>query len=142
MQLLGPDPSLAQAYPIELFEQAVSAFLARTDIRCLAVSHLHQELRVGQLVWLDQPLSFRGDSCRPGRRRAGRKREGEFSGPLATDENVCVCGEYNAERLTGSTSVVQLKGRQRQFLLGYVHSITAEEIGLRPHSHRQALGAP
>ena len=67
LQLLGPDLSLAQTYRIELFEQAVSAFLARTAIPSLAVSHLHQELRVGQLAWLDQPLSFE-----PAFRRCGR----------------------------------------------------------------------
>jgi hypothetical protein len=48
----------------------------------------------------------------------GKSGRATFSGPLATDESVRVCGEYNAERLTGSSSVVQLAGRQRQFLLG------------------------
>ena len=44
-QVPGLDPSFAQAYRAELFERAVSAFLARTDVPSLAVSHLHQELR-------------------------------------------------------------------------------------------------
>jgi hypothetical protein len=50
LELPGPDPSLAQAYRIELFERAVSAFLARTDVPSLAVGHLHRQLRAGQLA--------------------------------------------------------------------------------------------
>jgi hypothetical protein len=132
LELPGPDPSLAQAYRIELFERAVSAFLARTNVPSLAVSHLHEELRIGQLAWLDQTLSFKGTAAALAAVERGRSGRATFSGPLATDESVRVYGEYNAERLTGGSSLVQLNGRQRQFLLGYVHSMTAEEIGLRP----------
>lgn len=132
LELPGPDPALAQAYRIELFERAVSAFLARANVPSLAVSHLHGELRIGQLAWLDQTLSFKGTAAALAAVGRGRSGRATFSGPLATDENVRVYGEYNAERLTGGSSVVQLNGRQRQFLLGYVHSMTAEEIGLRP----------
>jgi hypothetical protein len=128
----GPDPSLAQAYRIELFERAVSAFLARTDVPSLAVSHLHGELRIGQLAWLDQTLSFKGTATALAAVERGRSGRATFSGPLATDENVRVYGEYNAERLTGSSSLVQLNGRQRQFLLGYVHSMTAGKSGCAP----------
>jgi hypothetical protein len=132
LPLSGEDRSLAALYRIELLERAVSAFLARTDVPSLAVSHLQQELRIGQVVWLDQTLSFKGTGTARAAVERGRSGRATFSGPLATDENVRVYGEYNAERLTGSSSLVQLKGRQRQFLLGYVHSMTAEEIGLRP----------
>lgn len=132
LQLPGPDPALARAYRIDLFERAVSAFLARAPVPSLAVSHLHRELRAGQLAWLDQPLTFRGTATALAAVERGETGRATFSGPLATDDSVRVHGEYNAERLTGSTSIGQLTGRQRQFLLGYVHSMTADEIGLRP----------
>jgi hypothetical protein len=132
LQMPGPGPSLDRAYRIDLFERAASAFLARADVPSLAVSHLHRELRAGQLAWLDQPLTFRGTATALAAVERGRTGRATFSGPLATGENVRVYGEYNAERLTGSTSVGELTGRQRQFLLGYVHSMTAGEIGLRP----------
>jgi hypothetical protein len=67
-QLPGLEPSFAQAHRAELFERAVSAFLARTDVPSLAVSHLHQELRIGRQAW-PQP----GDRCLSPAQRAHRR---------------------------------------------------------------------
>ena len=87
--------------------------------------------------------SFKGTAAALAAVERGGSGRATFSGPLVTDENVRVCGEYNAERLTGSTSVVQSwqAGRQRQLLLGYVHSRSCGRNWAAPH-HRQALGAP
>jgi hypothetical protein len=92
------------------FSSAVSAFLARTHILSLAVSHLHRELRTGQLAWLDQPHTFRGTATALAAVERGRTGRATFSGPLATDDSVRVHGECNAERLTGSSSIGQLTG--------------------------------
>ena len=79
--------------------------------------------------------SFKGTAAALAAVERGGSGRATFSGPLVTDENVRVCGEYNAERLTGSTSVVQLAGRQAGSGSSCWATCTAgaaEEIGLRP----------
>lgn len=131
-QLPGPEHPFAQAYRSELYERALGTFLARTNVRSLAVSHLHQELHVGQLVWLDQTLSFKGTAAALAAVKRGRSGRATFSGPLATEKSVRIYGEFNVERLTSSSAAGHLARTQRQFVLGYVHCIAAEEIELRP----------
>lgn len=131
-RLPGPDYPLAQLMRVYLFECAVATYLRDNDVASLEVEHLRDKLREGQIVWLEQAISFKGvgialeEASRNGYGRAS------FSAPLATNKKVRVRGTYNAARLTCSTAEGELSGTKRQFLLGYATSITAQEIQLRP----------
>jgi hypothetical protein len=116
----------------ELFERALTAYLERTTIASLAEELPRGGVRVGQLVWLDQPISFKGVSAALELVGRGARGTATFSAVLATDKSIRVQGEYSASRLTSSTAVDALTGTKRQFVLGYVDDITADEVGLRP----------
>jgi hypothetical protein len=64
-------------------------------------------------------------------KRSGNGRA-SFSTRLASEKEVRASGTYSVARLTCSTAVSQLSGRKRQFVLGYVQTITAGKIELRP----------
>lgn len=129
-----PDPGhpCAGTMRTELFERALTAYLERTTVASLAEAFPRGEVHVGQLVWLDQPISFKGVSVALEAVGRGARGTATFSAVLATDKRISVQGEYSASRLTSSTAVDVLTGTKRQFLLGYVEDITAGEVELRP----------
>ncbi len=96
------------------------------------MEHLRGRLRPGQLVWLQQAIRFKGLGIALAAIARGGNGRASFCARLATDKGVSVRGTYNAARLTCSTAEGELSGTERQFLLGYVRSVTATEVVLRP----------
>jgi hypothetical protein len=122
----------AETMRTELFERALTAYLERSAVASLAEAHSRGELHAGQLAWLDQVISFKGMSAALEAIGRGARGTATFSASLATDKGVRVRGEYNVARLTSSTASDVLSGSKRQFVLGYVDGIAADEIELRP----------
>jgi hypothetical protein len=122
----------AETMRTELFERALTAYLERSAVASLTEAHSRGELHVGQLTWLDQLISFKGMSAALEAIGRGARGTATFSASLATDKSVRVRGEYNVARLTSSTASDVLSGTKRQFVLGYVDGIAADEIELRP----------
>lgn len=128
----GPEHPFAQVMRVELFERALAAYLAQNHVASVAVEHLQGRLRQGQLVWLEQDIAFKGVFVALEVVERGGHGRASFSTGLATNRKVRVSGTYNVARLTCSTAAGELSGIKQQFVLGYVQSITAEEIELRP----------
>jgi hypothetical protein len=128
----GPAHPFAQAMRVELLERAVTGYLARNDVSSLEVEHLRGGLKAGQLVWLEQAIAFKGVGTALDVISGGGNGRASFSARLATDKSTCVRGEYNAARLTCDTAAGQLSGTKRQFVLGYIKTITTDGIELRP----------
>lgn len=128
----GPGHPLAQAMRVHLLESALTAYLENNDVASLEVEHLRGRLRSGQLVWLQQAIPFKGLGIALTAIQRGGNGRASFCARLATDKSVRVRGTYNAARLTCSTAQGELSGTKRQFILGYVRSVTATEIVLRP----------
>lgn len=129
-----PDPGhpCALAMRTNLFEHALAEYLMKNDVASIEVEHLRGTLRVGQLVWFEQAIPFKGVAVALEGIRQGKTGRASFSAALTTDKAFRVRGTYSAERLTCSTAENQLSGTRRQFVLGYVESLTAEEVELRP----------
>ncbi|MGB6165445.1 MAG: hypothetical protein WCF33_11700 [Pseudonocardiaceae bacterium] len=128
----GPEHPFALAMRIDLFERALATYLAHNDVSSLEVEHLRGRLKQGQLVWLEQTIAFKGVGAALKVVERGGNGRASFSARLATDKEVRASGTYNAARLTGGTAGSQLSGTKRQFVLGYVQTITTDEIELRP----------
>ncbi|MCA1836627.1 MAG: hypothetical protein LC721_09985 [Actinobacteria bacterium] len=128
----GPEHPFARALRTELFERALSRYLAHDDIGSLVVEHLRGRLKQGQLVWLEQAIAFRGVGVALEVIERGGNGRASFSTRLATDKGIRASGTYSAARLTCDTAADQLSGAKRQFVLGYVQAIIAGEIELRP----------
>jgi hypothetical protein len=126
----GPEHPFAQAMRVEFFERALAAYLARNDVDSLEVAHLRGRLKQGQLVWLEQAIAFKGVGVALKAVERGGDGRASFSACLATDKEVRVSGAYSAARLTCGTAAGQLSGTKRQFVFGYVQTITADEIEL------------
>lgn len=130
-----PDPSGAYADTArtELFERVLIRYLEQAEITSLAEAHPEGAVRVGQLVYLDQAISFKGMSAAlEAIERGARRANASFSAFLAPGKRVRVHGTYNVRRLTSSTAVDMLTGTKRQFLLGYVENISEDTVELRP----------
>lgn len=128
----GPGHPFAQAMRVDLFERAVAAYLVDNDVDSLDVRHLQGALRVGQLVWLEQAIAFKGVGAALDVIERGGNGRATFSARLSTDATVRVTGEYSAARLTCSTAPDQLSGTKRQFVMGYVQRIAVDQIEIRP----------
>jgi hypothetical protein len=122
----------AETMRTELFERVLTTYLERSGVASLTEAHSRGELHVGQLAWLDQVITFKGMSAALEAIGRGARGTATFTASLATDKGVRVRGEYNAARLTSSTAADVLSGTKRQFILGYVDGIAADEIKLRP----------
>lgn len=131
-RMSGPSVPLTDARRIILFEKALAGFLARNVVPALNVEHLHGTLRLGQLVWFEQAIPFKGVGAARAAIRRGENGRASFSAALATDASFRVRGTYNAERLTCSSAVSELSGTSRKFVLGYVRNLTADDVELRP----------
>jgi hypothetical protein len=128
----GPEHPFAQVMRVEFFERALAAYLAHNDVESLEVEHLRGRLRQGQLVWLEQAIAFKGVGVALKAATRGGNGRASFSTCLATDKEVRVSGTYSVARLTCSTAASELSGTTRQFVLGYVQTITGGEIELWP----------
>lgn len=123
---------LAQTRRALLFEKALGSALARHDVPAIDIEHLRGTLRVGQLVWFEQAIPFKGLGAALDAIRRGESGRASFSAALATDKGFRVRGSYNAERLTCGTAETELSGTSHQFILGYIRSLTTNEAELRP----------
>jgi hypothetical protein len=128
----GPSTPFAEAGRVVLFEEALAGLLARTDVAALDIEHLRGTLREGQLVWFEQAIPFKGISAGRAAIRRGENGRASFNAALATDKTFRVRGTYNAARITCSTAESELSGTSRQFVLGYVRNLTADDVELRP----------
>jgi len=128
----GPSVPFADARRILLLEEALAGFLTKNGVSALDVEHLRGTLRLGQLVWFEQAIPFKGIGAARAAIRRGENGRASFSAALGTDKAFRVRGTYNAERLTGSTAESELSGTSRQFVLGYVRNLTADDVDLRP----------
>ena len=88
----------------------------------LDVEHLRSTLHVGQLVWFEQAIPFKGIGAARAAIRRGENGRASSSAALATDKGFRARGTYNAGRLTCSTAESELSGTSRQFVLGYVRN--------------------
>ncbi len=121
-----------RSFHMDLMERALARAFAQLKPASLAVAHAEQTLDVGQLVWLEQRFYFKGVGTAIDDLSAGRRGRASFKAPLATNSTVSVIGSYNARYLTSDTSAGELTGASRQFVLGYVKTLSAEEVELRP----------
>lgn len=122
-------------------ERAIASYLANQQVESVDIQLLHGTLRTGQLVWLEQPIAFKGVAVALQGIARGENERATFSARLASEPSVRVRGDYNPARLTCSTATGQLSGTRRQFVLGYVQNVTAEAIEMRPIMIAYALGA-
>jgi hypothetical protein len=99
---------------LDLFERAIAGFLAKTEVASLEVEHLRGRLTQGQLVWLEQAMSFKGLGVALRLIKRGGDGRASFSARLAADPTTRVLGEYSAARLMSSTAMSQLTGTTRQ----------------------------
>lgn len=126
------DHPFAATTRLDLFERAMTRFLAKAEVGSLELEHHRGRLTQGQLVWLEQAISFKGLGVALRMIEHGRDGRASFSARLAASTTSRVAGEYNAAHLMTSTAVGQLTGTKRQFVLGYVQHVAADEIQLRP----------
>jgi len=131
-QIPAPEEPFAQMMRTELFERALTTYLVSNDIHSLAVEQLHERLALGQLVWLDQAIAFKGVGAALKKVREGSQGRASFSARLATKSETRVVGSYDAAKLTCNSAPGQLSGTKRQFILGYISELSDDEIGLRP----------
>ena len=121
-----------RSYHMHQMERALAHAFAEVKPVSLAVAHAEQSLAVGQLVWVEQRLYFKGAAKALAELAAGRVARASFKAPLSTDSAMTVSGSYNASHLTSDTSSEELRGANRQFVLGYVRRLSAGEVELRP----------
>jgi hypothetical protein len=126
----APEHPFAQVMRVEFFERALAAYLEHNDVDSLEVEHLRGHLKQGQLVWLEQAIAFKGVGVALEAVKRGGNGRASFSTCLATDKEVRVSGTYSAARLTCRTAAGELSGTKRQFVLGYVQTITGGEMAL------------
>lgn len=128
----------AEAHPFskalctDVLERVVASILGSGQVEALDVAVLRGNLQVGQLVWLDQAVAFRGLPAALRELQEGGVARATFSARLATAPDIRVKGDYNATRLTCSTARGELSGTKRQLIVGYVRRVENEEITLRP----------
>jgi hypothetical protein len=122
---------LAGAVRVNLFEGVLASYLDINDIPSLAVEHLHERLEEGQLVWLEQAVSFKGVGAARSQMHRGESGRASFSARLGTDQSFRVSGTFDVARLTSSTAVTELRGTRRQYIVGYVHSLESDRAELR-----------
>jgi hypothetical protein len=140
--LLGPEESdrLARRMPSgnepftgtrrqSLLEKALANYLATHEVESLAVAHLHERVKRGQLVWVEQAFYFKGVA------KASAAAEGDgrasFTGALNADPKLKVEGDFGVQWLTSSTARSELSGRRNHFILGYVRDLTEGVVTLR-----------
>lgn len=125
---------LYESLRLDALERTLAGYLASNPVASLAIEYQHGRLREGQLVWLEQAISFKGSGPAWLAVRNGSDPEARatFSARLDTTTGVYITGEYSAARLTCSSAPGQLSGTNRQFVLGYVTEVGDAEIRLRP----------
>lgn len=123
---------MARSYQTLAFERALNEVLKTLDVAALAVADTEGALASGMLVWVDQRVYYSGTRQAIRETEAGRHGRGTFHAPLATNASVTIRGSFNAEHLTSGSSAEQMSGARRHFILGYVESLSAEEVHLRP----------
>jgi len=128
----GPGHPFAKMQRVSLFERTLGTYLANNDIASLGVAFLQGGVQQGQLVWIEQAISFSGAGPAWETVRNGGSARASFSTRLSTDKDVRVNGTYNAEWLTCSTAPGKLSGTSPQFMVGYVESVSLNEIEIRP----------
>jgi hypothetical protein len=100
----------------------------------LSISWLRNRdmLEPGLVVTCEQTLTI--SALAAAQRAVGQGKPGRarIFGPLLADNKVQVTGNFNTEHLTSSTAPAMLAGRRRQFLIGYLTEVGANELSLRP----------
>jgi hypothetical protein len=122
----------AEMQRADLMERAVSTYLTSQPVESLDIQLLHGTLRIGQLIWLEQAIAFKGLPIALQSIAKGEDARATFSAKLASAQSVRIRGDYNPSRLTCSTAKSQLSGTRRQFMLGYVQDVTDDVIDIRP----------
>jgi len=131
-QLPGPDEPLSAARRAAILGDAVQSAVATVEIGSVDEERVKDRLHVGQLVWLEQALAFKGVRVALENVRAGKPGYAFFSSALATDKTVRITGRFNVERLTSQTAASMLSGTRRQFTFGYVQELPPGAIDIRP----------
>ncbi|MFF5291919.1 hypothetical protein [Paractinoplanes globisporus] len=130
----GPAHPFAQTMRLDAFERVVAAYLARNDVASLAAVHHQGTLAEGKVLWLEQPISFKGFGPAWAAIDSGADRDARasFSAVLSTDSQLRVRGTFNPRHMTCNSAFSQLSGTKSQFVLGYVQRVTDDEVELRP----------
>ncbi|NMO53432.1 hypothetical protein HH310_19855 [Actinoplanes sp. TBRC 11911] len=87
-----------------------------------------QQLRIGQIVGIEQTLTFRRAKERD---QAGDKPV-DFHATLNTDDSVTVHGSFNSSRLVADSAAGQLIGSRPVYVVGTVIAFDRSHIELRP----------
>lgn len=131
-RLPGPTAPMARSYQTLAFERALNDALKTLDVAALAVAEADGTLKPGMLVWVDQRVYYSGTRAAVNEHEAGGHGRGAFHAPLATNPEVEIRGTFNAEHLTSGSSAEQMSGARRHFIVGYIESLSGEEVQLRP----------
>ncbi|MDE8649036.1 hypothetical protein PXH69_29095 [Rhodococcus qingshengii] len=127
---LGPaNSSLAAVYKSTALSDAVAKYVVTRKVPSGAREYVAGTLHKGQLVWFDQKFHFKGVAAAHGK---GLTRGAFLHTKLDVDESVRVHGEFNPQRVTSGSSLVQLKGHQQQFVFAHVSDIDEGGIEIRP----------
>lgn len=127
---LGPANSpLAAVYKSTALSDAVAKYVVTRKVPSGALEHVAGTLYKGQLVWFDQKFYFKGVAEAHGK---GLVNGAFLHTRLDVDRAARVHGEFNPQRVTADSSLVQLKGYQQQFVFAHVEDIDEDGIKIRP----------
>ena len=98
----------------------------------------------GRLVWAELAFHWSDVAQERAASRNGEAVRSYFHAHLDVEgeHSVLLHGTFNPDRVTCSTANVELRGVRTQYVLGYVASVTDEEIELRPVVIAERLLAP
>ncbi len=125
--------NLRFAFINSLLTDAVLGIIKKNKVESLEAKLLkNQVLNIGELVWIEQGIYFKGTIKAATNYFKGRVTNAEFHFSLEEYDNLIVKGVFSPEHLFGDSSVSRLSGKSKVFMLAYINEITPNELILRP----------
>ncbi len=130
----------ARARTKSILEGALAQAAKTLGVPSLNELHHGPGLAVGQLVWVEQAMRFRGiNEAYYQSKRTGEALRGTVWGKLATDPALRFEAEVNATRCTTDTGAHLMSGTKRAFMLAFVSDVDHGLVTLRAVAVGQRL---
>ncbi len=124
--------NLIDVFTNSLLTDAVLNIIKRNKVESLESKLLKQDLKIGELVWIEQGIYFRGTIKAATNYSKGKISNAEFHFSLEGYDNLNVKGVFSPEHLFGDSSVSRLSGKAKVFMLAYISDNTPTDLILRP----------